>query len=552
MKSKFRFYNKSSAKSNPKPEVKANISNEPVAKMESAIGACSYIGPKGYTIPKSALTLQELTKLRAELSIAPELGSAAAMFCGAPTTAFPVFRENDAKIYIPRFYGISKYGNASAKPLALSRGLPVLLTFAQTLRDYQIEISNLFVAHVNGDKTSNTSGPFGGGILEVKTGKGKTVIALHIAARLGLKTLIIVHKEFLADQWTERIAEFLPGASVGRIQGSTFDIEGRDIVIGMVQTLYKRVFAENTFACFGLTVIDEVHRIGSEEFSKTLLKIVTPVMLGISATVERKDKLERLLYMFIGERVYQDTTRSEDEVCVRAIDYIHADPALVIPLLDARGNPAFSAMMSRLCVSTHRNDFVVRVLSDLVRESPTSQIMVLAHQRAMLTYIYEKLVANNIATAGFYIGGTKPEVLKATEEKQIVLATFSMAAEALDIKTLSTLFMITPKSDIVQSVGRILRAKHTQPIIVDLVDAPIIFKNQFRKRLAFYKGNNYRVRRISGDAYCGFEDMCKWRTIYTPTSTKSSLELKDVPQEEENEEEEQDSENESGKCQIIL
>jgi hypothetical protein len=67
----------------------------------------------------------------------------------------------------------------------------------------------------------------------------------------------------------------------------------------------------------------------------------------------------------------------------------------------------------------------------------------------------------------------KQECLKETETKQIVLATFSMAAEALDIKTLST--SVTPKTDIVQ-VGRILRAKHDAPIIVDLVDKHDVFK----------------------------------------------------------------------------
>jgi predicted helicase len=69
----------------------------------------------------------------------------------------------------------------------------------------------------------------------------------------------------------------------------------------------------------------------------------------------------------------------------------------------------------------------------------------------------------------------KQECLKETETKKIVLATFSMAAEALDIKTLSTLFMVTPKTDIVQAVGRILRAKHDAPI-VDLVDKHDVFK----------------------------------------------------------------------------
>jgi superfamily II DNA or RNA helicase len=61
-------------------------------------------------------------------------------------------------------------------------------------------------------------------------------------------------------------------ATVGRIQGTTFDVEGKDIVIGMIQTLYNRDYGETAFAEFGLTIIDEVHRIGSEEFSKRFFK----------------------------------------------------------------------------------------------------------------------------------------------------------------------------------------------------------------------------------------------------------------------------------------
>ena len=343
-----------------------------------------------------------------------------------------------------------------------------------------------------------------------------TVIALKLVAQIRQKTLIIVHKEFLADQWKERIAEFLPGASVGRIQGAVFDVAGRDVVIGMVQTLYNRPFAEDAFAGFGLTIVDEVHRIGSEEFSKTLLRVVTPHMLGISATVDRKDGLAKLLYMFMGAKIYKDESASEDPVCVRAIEYACADPAYNEPLLDFRGNPAFSSMVARLCAAAHRSDFLVRVLADLVAESPTAQIMVLAHQRNLLTYLHAAIEHRNIATVGYYVGGSKPAVLKATEERQIVLATFSMAAEALDIKTLSTLFMVTPKSDIVQSVGRILRAKHATPIIVDIVDSHAVFKNQFAKRRQFYKRNNYRIRSIDCARYAGFGDMRAWRSVFEP------------------------------------
>jgi superfamily II DNA or RNA helicase len=124
----------------------------------------------------------------------------------------------------------------------------------------------------------------------------------------------------LLNQWIDRINEFLPGATIGKIQGSTFDVEGKDIVIGMLQTLYDRPLPEKAFDCFGLTIIDEVHRIGSEQFSKALLRIISPNMLGISATVDRKDKLTCVLYMFIGPKMYSKTRKSDDPVCVRAIE----------------------------------------------------------------------------------------------------------------------------------------------------------------------------------------------------------------------------------------
>jgi hypothetical protein len=76
-----------------------------------------------------------------------------------------------------------------------------------------------------------------------------------------------------------------------------------------------------------------------------------------------------------------------------------------------------------------------------------------------------------------------------------------MAAEALDIKTLTTLIMATPKTDIEQAVGRILRAKHTQPIVVDIVDNHDIFQNQYRKRKVFYVKNNYKIIKINSTTY---------------------------------------------------
>ena len=76
-------------------------------------------------------------------------------------------------------------------------------------------------------------------------------------------------------------------------------------------------------------------------------------------------------------------------------------------------------------------------------------------------------------------------------QKTIILATYAMASEGLDIKTLTTLVMATPKSDVCQSVGRILRSKHDTPMVIDIVDNHTLFQNQYKKRCAYYKSKNY-------------------------------------------------------------
>ena len=359
-----------------------------------------------------------------------------------------------------------------------------------------------------------------------------TVMALKIISDLKKKTLIIVHKEFLMNQWIERIDEFLPGAKIGKIQAQVCDVEGRDIVIGMVQTLYDKEFPAGTFDSFGLTIIDEVHRIGSEQFSKTLFKTVTPYMLGISATVDRKDNLTRVLYMFIGEKIYQEERKNDDPVCVRAIEYQNLDTQFNEVEMDFRGNTKYSTMITKLCEFGPRSDFIVRVLKDLIDEDKGGQIMVLCHNRSLLTYLHRAIEHRAFASVGFYVGGMKQKDLAITESKNIVLATYAMAAEALDIKTLSILVMVTPKTDITQSVGRILRVKHENPIIVDIVDKHDVFQNQWAQRRRYYKKCNYRIRYIDSNKYSNmsidWDADTTWKRVYEPKDSSSAPEKEET------------------------
>jgi hypothetical protein len=378
----------------------------------------SYLGTKGYTIPKSVLTTADLEFLKKDLFLKPQTPGPS--FGPALEDAFPVYRENDKKIYIPRFYGIERYGTPERSEIA--PGMDIDLAFPKELRDYQNKIVDIYMnAGAAAPRTPPASGSSstlaGGvrgvaapasGILEIYCGAGKTVMALKIVSLLKKKTLILVHKEFLMNQWIERIEEFLPGARVGKIQASVCDIDNKDIVIGMIQTMYNKVFPQEVYSQFGLTIIDEVHRIGSEEFSKTLLKTITPYMLGISATVERKDKLTKLLYMFIGPKIHSMLRKQEDTVCVRGIEFLTNDSDFNEVEYDFRGQPKYSTMISKICAYGPRSDFIVKTIKDLLKENPEGQIMVLAHNRSLLTYLYECLNNAGVNTLRTPPVGTEP------------------------------------------------------------------------------------------------------------------------------------------------
>ena len=511
----------------PKKKSLKDSSQEFVLTPEyrTTVSQIAYLGKRGYTILKTALDPKDYEFLKKDLYVKANPGP-----CIGPkveTVAFPVFRESPNKLYIPRFYGIQRYGLPSRSEISL--GETIDTRFVSGLRDYQTDIVQQYLDHVQKPMVNGTSCKDslqelvcgGGGILEVACGKGKTVMAINIISCLKKKALILVHKEFLMNQWIERIAEFMPSARVGKIQGPKCEIEGNDIVIGMIQTMYSRDFADGTFDAFGITVIDEVHRIGSEEFSKTLLKICTPFMLGISATVDRKDGLTTVLNMFIGPKIYCDDSVKEDPVIVRGIQFYSADPEFSEVEYDFRGSPKYSTMISKLCDFGPRKDFIVQILGNLRLENGGKQIMVLAHNRALLMYLHDAIVYKGFGTCGYYIGGMKELALKETETKDIVLATYAMAAEALDIKSLSTLVMATPKTDIEQSVGRILRSRHENPIVVDIVDQHDLFQNQWRTRKTFYRKCNYKVVSTISSKYLKEPtDAGIWRVEYEPKVAK--------------------------------
>ena len=464
----------------------------------------SYLGKKGYSIYKKDLTNKEQIYIKTELTVKPYLPKSPIQ-----PESFPLYRESPQKIYLPRHFGVEHFGDVTENKLPL--GDDIHLDFAGELREYQVNIVNKYVKAV---------GDSGGGLLDVDPGKGKTVMALNIISKLKKKALVIVHKSFLLNQWIERIQQFLPEARVGKIQGKIIDIEGKDIVIGMLQSLSQKDYPEDLFDSFGISIYDETHHLGAEVFSKSMMKCMTNYTLGLSGTMQRKDGLTKVFKMFLGNIIHKEKSNtSEHEVIVRAINYKVDDDEFNEMKYDYRGNPLYSTMISKLCNFNRRSEFIIDVLKNELDRNNDQQIMILAHNKSLITYLYKAVEHRNVGTVGYYIGGMKEEQLKESEGKKIIIATYAMASEGLDIKTLTTLIMASPKTDVCQSVGRILRTKHTNPLVIDIIDQHDIFVKQWQKRRKYYIKQKYNI--ISTDNSKYFEN--KWDTVYDPTNNDASI-----------------------------
>ena len=344
-----------------------------------------------------------------------------------------------------------------------------------------------------------------------------TVMSLNILAQLNKKTLIIVHKDFLLRQWKERIEQFLPDAKVGKIQGDIIDIDDKDIVIGMLQSLSMKEYPSSIFKEFGFTIIDECHHISAEVFSRSLFKIVTKYMLGLSATMDRKDGLTKVFKMFIGPVVVKKERPLQDNVTVRAIEYTNADENFSKVALNFRGHTNYTIMIKKLCEFDERSNFILKIVKNLIKNDTKEQhIMIIGHNKTLLKYIHDTIKSQEIAPVGYYIGGMKEKDLKESEEKKIIIATYAMAEEALDIKTLSTLIMATPKIDVRQAVGRILRNVKGKKLVIDIIDQHEIFQKHWKKRSVWYRKQQFKIMKTTNIGY----DNDEWETVKSKSSSK--------------------------------
>jgi superfamily II DNA or RNA helicase len=449
------------------------------------------LSTNGYSISKTSLKPEEIEKIKKELTMKPKVNFDMGNNKDAEEVVFELYRETEKRIYIPRYYGLVNYGVPKVLKLA-GAGADISVGFVGKLREAQMEPVNNFLEAARNPRKM-------GGIISVPCGFGKTIMSLYIACALKKKTMFISHKDFLNQQFIETVKEFAPAASIGIIKQNKVDVENKDFIIASLQSLAMRDYDSKIFEDIGFVIIDEVHHTGAQVFCRAFKKLNTPIILGLSATLNRKDGMRKVFEYYIGGSVYSVKNKEYTDVIVNIHKYYVPDMEYSAIKKMWNGKENIAAMINNICSYKPRTEYIIAILTEILKNEPDRRVLILSERRNQLKSIEDYIVEKNIANKdyGYYVGGMKQEQLTVSSGKQIILATFQLASEGFNVPTLNTIIFASPISDIQQSIGRILRERPEDrkyiPLCIDISDEFSVFHRKTGARLRFYNNNKYKI-----------------------------------------------------------
>lgn len=320
-----------------------------------------------------------------------------------------------------------------------------------------------------------------GGILQAVTGAGKTVMALDIACDLGMRTLIVVPRTSLMKQWKEQVLKWTDviESEIGVMQGPKMQWQGKKIVIAMIHTLAAKS-EELPVALrlnFGTVIFDECHVVGAETFSQVAPLFNSRYRIGLSATPRRSDGMDPVFYWHIGP-ILARFTKLQAKARVRMISYRGEDTSHSGCVWG--GNLNLGRYFNRIARSRPRFDLVRTLIKTL--HGKGHDILMLAERLEYLEIMKRALIVDGIPEddIGLLTGKVKQT------SKKVILGTYGSAGMGVDIPRLSALVLASPRADVEQAIGRVLR--QGSPIVVDIVDsASSIMMGWSLARKKFYR-----------------------------------------------------------------
>jgi superfamily II DNA or RNA helicase len=326
-------------------------------------------------------------------------------------------------------------------------------------------------------------------IVESPTGSGKTIMGGWIAAQLGQPTMILVNKEDLVDQWLDALVNVLkiPAHMIGRVQQDVCEWKGKQFVIGMVHSvIIEDRYPQALYDYFGMLILDEVHTMATECFIRSCQMFPAKYRLGLSATPDRKDGKTKLLHWHVGPTLVRGKIAIlAPKVLVKqtgwqipAIRKKVANGYVMVPMPFQPGR--MMSVIKAMAASEYRNHEIVNFVKQSYQAD--RNCLVLSDLREFhLQRLFQMLANAGIPGhhMGYYVGQMSKLQLELSKVKKVILGTYKMVSTGTNVVAWDTLVLATPRADIKQSVGRILRVADGKkmPVVLDLVDKDSIFQN---------------------------------------------------------------------------
>jgi len=375
----------------------------------------------------------------------------------------------------------------------IGTALPESLSFRGELRRPQLAAFDALVAHENG-------------VLAATTAFGKTVVAAALVAHRARNTLILVHRRELLNQWVERLRTFLQidPKQIGTIGGGKRKPTGV-IDVALIQSLVRKGEVEDIVADYGHLIIDECHHLSAASFELVARRSKARYVVGLSATVARKDGHHPIIFMQCGPVRHRVDARVQ--AAERGIRHRARDRSTQFELpasLASAERPSMPAIYAALAHDDGRNDLIFDdVLKSLeARRSP----IVLTERKDHLDYLQKRFspfVRNLVVLRGGMSATDRKTANTALsvsdDHERLILATGRYIGEGFDDPRLDTLFLTMPiawKGTLAQYVGRLHRAHDGKRdvLVVDYVDQTVpVLARMAGKRRAGYRALGYVI-----------------------------------------------------------
>ncbi|MDD9993554.1 MAG: DEAD/DEAH box helicase family protein [Rhodospirillales bacterium] len=344
------------------------------------------------------------------------------------------------------------------------------------------------------------------GVLAAATGFGKTVVAAAIIAARKANTLVLVHRNQLMDQWIARLGAFLdlPEDAIGRIGGGTRK-PGGVVDVGMLQSLERDGVVDDIVADYGHLVVDECHHLSATKFEMVARRAKARYVLGLSATVTRRDGHHPIVFMHCGPVRFRASAKAEARRHPFGHRAILRPTAFRLSEGPDDERPPIQQIYGALADDENRNALIFDdVLTTL--EAGRSPI-VLTERKDHADRFAERLgrfARNVILLRGGMGAKQRREIMQRLEEipdheERVLVATGRYIGEGFDDARLDTLFLTMPiswRGTLAQYVGRLHRThpEKREVLVYDYLDDAVpALRRMAARRVRGYENLGYTV-----------------------------------------------------------